>query len=173
MKNGPFPRGIGGILMIMLGVFSLPSCKKELTPQQQQQNKADEFQNFLVSSKKFHLTAYYSDIPVDYIEWDSVVLQETDLWKYVRDYIKDDEYVFKSTGEFEIIQNAMRIPNDLSDTIQYQYGVYNGGDQVGFNFYDYEYLPLTYKLDSISDSSFVVYVNRGSAKIFSKYEIEP
>jgi len=163
----------GSIMVPFALMISFTSCKKEDTPEQQEQNKSEAFHNLLQTSKTFHLTAYYSDIPIDYIETDSVVLQETDLWKYVRDYIKDDEYVFYSAGDFNIIQNSVKIPSDLSDTIHYQYGVYSAGDHVDFNFYDYEYQPLTYKLESFSDSSFVVYAYRGAARIYSKYEALP
>ena len=168
-----FGTGMAVSIIIALVLPTMSACRKQPTAAELEKKKAEQFHTTLQQSLKFRLTAYYSDKPIDYIESDSVQLLETDLWKYVRDYVKDDYYLFTSAGDVEVIQNALKIPSDFSDTIRYNYNVNAEGDHTDFNFYDYEYNPLTYKLAEFSADYFIVYVTRGDANIYSRYEKVP
>ena len=103
------------LLSVSVGLllFSINSCTKD-TGDETQKKRAEEFRN-RVKNKRYRLVDFYSDLPIDYIENDSVVKSETDLRGYIKPYLPDDENLFDSTGLLLINQGANRIPGNDSD----------------------------------------------------------
>lgn len=166
------------LIVAVAAASSFSSCKKdngddtsnEIDPAYVQ--KAEEFKSF-VQSKQFQIADYYTDSPIDYIEDDSAVKSETELWKYVSPWLKDDYNVFDlSTNKVNITQNAVKIPSDASDVIVKDFSI--GADKDGpyFNFLSHEYEPLKYRLVEFTGDQFIVYVNwHSGAKVFTKFHV--
>src|SRR5687768_264901 len=84
------------LLLIALSV-SLFACNKDGddTPdpvdpvKPEDKEKATALSEFL-KNDKLRLAKYYSETPIDYIDTDDVVMEETDLWNYVSLWLKDD-----------------------------------------------------------------------------------
>jgi hypothetical protein len=158
----------------LLATGVLSSCKKgdEASPEDKQ--KAEEFKAFIVS-KKFQVKEYYSDKPIDYVEDDTEIKSETDLWNYVSAWIKDDWNVFDiAAGKVTITQNAKKIEGNSSETIVKDISV--GADKNGpyFNFLNYQYNPLRYRIVEFTGDHFLVYVDwHSGAKVYSKFQVIP
>lgn len=138
--------------------------------------KAKEFEAF-ISNKYFKLTEFYADKPIDYIQDDSVVKAETNLWPYVRDYIKDDRNYFNSAaGTLEIEQNEIKIPTNDSAILKRNYGVGFNRNTAYIDFVDYNYVSTRYRLYEFKENYFIIHLefrNRTTnetATIFSKFE---
>ncbi|RYZ84608.1 MAG: hypothetical protein EOP04_17675 [Proteobacteria bacterium] len=116
---------------------------------------------------------YYADKPIDYIEDDTEVRQETDLWPYVSLWIKDDSNVFDlGTGKVTVVQNTHKYADipDESFTRDFSVGADKNGAYV--NFLNYQYNPLTYRIVDFTADGFTVYVDwHSGAKVFSKFAI--
>src|SRR5688572_11809148 len=96
------------LLIVSLLMFG---CKKELSVENQQPEK---------KLRKFQLKSFYSDIPIDFIETDDEIKSETDLWAYVKDYLKDDVNIFGDNNtDVQIYQNDKKMPG-LDDSILYR-----------------------------------------------------
>jgi hypothetical protein len=162
--------------VILLYLFLFTACEKELSLELHQSDvkKAEEFQK-IVSDKKFQIKAYYSDIPVDYIETDDVVLQETELWGYVSEYLKDDINTFVSNNtDVTIEQNDVKMPG-LDDAVlnrKYFIGVDEKG--VYMKFLDYQYNPLTYRVYEMTDTYFILAIKwKQGATLYSRFDFIP
>ena len=145
------------------------SCNK---PSKEDEKKATEFRAF-TSAKKFKIVSFYADKPVDYDESDTEIKQETELWAYVKEYIRDDINIVDN-NQVQIQQNAIKFPGSDAVTLTRPFNV--GSDRSGayLEFVDYFYEPLRYKLFEFKDNYFVIYVDfKGGAKLFSKYELVP
>ena len=157
------------ILCIVL-VLSTSSCKKEyslethgLLPTK------DAFQNFLVTASTFKLSAFYSDTPIDWDPYDTVG-PKTDLWQYVRDYLKDDTLEFFPNNIATIHQGQNLIYTGSPQSFNVGYNIRT--DSVGnvlFDFVDYDYQPFTYNLQNFNDTSIVVYIKTADATLFTRY----
>lgn len=155
---------------ILMAVFVSVSCNK---PNQADEKKATEFRAF-TSAKKFKIVSFYADKPVDYVETDTEVKQETDLWAYVKDYIRDDINRVVDNGLVEIDQNAIKYAGHIEATLVRPFKV--GSDRNGayLEFVDYFYEPLRYKLFEFKDNYFIIYIDyKNGAKLYSKYDLVP
>lgn len=161
-------RTIFEILILLL----LPACTKLLdnTTGNEQKRKADAFRDYLIRANTgFHPTEFYSDKPVDYDESDSVIRQETQLWRYVRPYIIDDTDVFKPANVVAIKQGDIKWLGSADAELQRQYVVSSDAGGIYLDFIDFNYAPLKYTLVLYDSTSLLMYVNRGDAKLFSKF----
>lgn len=158
------------VTLIATGVLS--SCKKgdEASPQDRQ--KAEDFKAYIVA-KQFTLNAYWSDKEIDYVEDDTAIKKETNLWPYVSFWIKDDINVFDvSSGKVTITQNANKYSAITEDVFTRDFSI--GADKNGpyFNFVDYQYNPLSYHLVDFDAEGFTVYVDWNSgAKVYSRFKV--
>lgn len=150
---------------IVLAMFAFVSCSKGVD----QKKKADDFKA-AITDHGYRPVAFYSDKPIDYLPNDSVKKSETDLWKYVKDYIKDDRYVFGSDGIAVVYQNELKVNWSNKDTLHFKYSIESQDDKVYINFINYDYYPQTYKLESFDSTQMILYIDGPSgSKLFSKY----
>ena len=97
--------------LFILSGLALSSCHKSLSEEgniEANKAKAAQLQSS-IANQNYRLTAFYSDRPIDYITTDAVVKSETDLWEYVRIYLKDDVNNFGGDASVIINQNANKI----------------------------------------------------------------
>ncbi len=157
-------------------LFAVSGCQKELSLEQTDLNsiKAEAFQRTIVE-KKFQLKSFYSDTPVDYVETDTVVKQETNLWWYVSGYLKDDGNVFSSNKKnLSITQNALKIPGITDAVLNRNYTIGSDKDGVFMIFLDNEYKPLTYRVFASGPDYFILSVKwKYGATLYSKFEVIP
>lgn len=162
------------LAVALLASGVLFSCKKEDDASPEDKQKAEEFKSF-VATKQFTLVDYYSDKAIDYVEDDTEVKQETDLWPYVSLWIKDDQNLFDiSTGKVSITQNANKFASISEDVFTRDFSI--GADKDGpyLNFVNYQYNPLKYRLVNFTTESFTVYVDwHSGAKVFSEFKVVP
>jgi hypothetical protein len=138
-----------------------------LTENELQANALDSF----LQVNSFQLTKYYSDSAIDYIDDDSVVKSETDLWAYVSTWLKDDTYTFGSDGNVTIHQNANKHPSDSSETLTRPYEVSADDDGVKISFLTNDYEPLDYRLESFSDTLIKVSAIWNGKNVKSEYTV--
>jgi hypothetical protein len=134
--------------------------------------KANEFKTYVVE-KKFQVSEYYADKPIDYVDTDNEVKQETDLWPYVSSWIRDDFNLFTSNNEVKIQQNGKLIAGNDSAVVTRNYAI--GADKDGpyLDFINHEYKPLRYRLVEFNSSYFLVYVNwHSNSKVYSKFSVK-
>ena len=158
------------LMLAFTSVFVLTACDKK---GKENEKKANEFKAF-TSAKKFKIVSFYADKPVDYEDNDTEVKAETDLWLYVKEYIRDDINRVVDNGQVHIDQMAIKYSGHDEATIIRPFSV--GSDRTGayLEFVDYFYDPLRYKLLEFKDNYFIIYIDfRGGAKLFSKYELVP
>lgn len=134
--------------------------------------KAAALSDFL-KDEKFRLTKYYSDTPIDYIDTDQVVMQETQLWQYVSGWLKDDAYSFEDNGDVLIEQNDIRYEPDTATILTRHFSVAADADGVAFRFLGHEYQDLNYRLISFSDTNLVVWARWNGKKVISEYHTLP
>lgn len=139
---------------------------------QEDKDRAASLQTYL-QQNGFQLKRYYSEVPIDYIDTDQVVKEETDLWQYVSPWLKDDRYVFGSNGQVTVEQNAIRIASDSAATLSRTYSVAADKDGVAFNFIGHEYQPLNYRLESFSEDLLKVSATWNGKEVISEYEPSP
>ena len=159
--------------LFILSGLALTSCQKSLSDEgNEETNKARavQFQS-AIHGNNYKLTAFYSDKPIDYITFDAVVKAETDLWEYVKYYLKDDLNSFTGDASVLIQQNAVKIPGDDSPQLSRSYSTGFDKSFVYFNFIEEAYKPQQYKLSEFDGSKFVLYIDwPGGVKLFSKFE---
>jgi len=153
-----------------LASLGMGACSRSLSDEDPAtKQKATDFQA-AVLQHKFKLVAFYSDKPIDYITSDAEVRSETDLWKYVKFHILDDQNFFGANGELTIYQNADKFPGNDNETITGTYGISVNGKDVMMKFVDYIYVPTTYRLLEFDNAYFTIYVDGPSgSKLYSKY----
>jgi hypothetical protein len=158
------------VALIATGLLS--SCKKEDEASPEDKQKAEEFKAFVVS-KQFQLSAYWSDKPIDYVEDDTEIKSETDLWPYVSPWIKDDSNVFDfTTGKVTITQNTNEYSGISDDVFVKDFSIGADKDGVYFNFLNYQYNPLKYRLVEFTGDHFTVYVDwHSGAKVLSTFSV--
>ena len=161
------------ILYLLASVLILSSCKKELSlegaiPQQPLPEPKPEPEDTL---PRYKLTAFYSDIPIDFDETDSVTKYETNLWSYVLEYIKDDYHILREDGTLEIIQNENKMPG-LEDPVLYR--TYSTGTDDSGEFIYYltsEYEPAKYRLYEMNEDYYIIYLKwKDGAHVFSRFD---
>jgi hypothetical protein len=158
-------------LMLIPAACILASCSKAVnTPgTTETDKKAAEFAAAL-KSNKYKLVSFTSDKPIDYIANDNETKSETDLWAYVKEYVKDDVNQFNANSTVSIWQGAMRVAGKDGDVISVAFGAQGKDDAVMLNFVDYDYEPMQYKLDKYDAAQFTVYIDGPSgSKLYSKF----
>jgi len=165
-----------GVLVLTFAIFS---CSKDndddnnsdgIRPEDKE--KAAALNTFL-QSDSFRLKRYYSETPIDYIDTDQVVKQETDLWPYVSSWLHDDAYQFGSNGDLTIHQGAVKIPSNSSATITKSYSAEADKDGVAFNFVGHEYQDLKYRLVEFNDTILRVSATWNGKTVISEYGVLP
>jgi hypothetical protein len=157
------------LLLLLLG-----SCQKNISEEQEANNKkAEEFKTFLTSGAKFRAVSYWAESPIDYDPNDGSTAKETDLNKYIRDYIRDDDIIFGTNGITTFVQNAIKICDDSSAEIRVPYSA--KGDKAGVlvDYINDMYDPLTYYLHEKGASYFVLSYKRpeDGIRLFSRYDM--
>lgn len=166
------------VFLITLTIALFACSKNNETPEPvdpvkpEDKEKATALSEFL-KNDKLRLTKYYSETPIDYIDTDQEVKQETDLWGYVSFWLRDDAYVFDSSGVVTIEQNVNRIESDTSAVLTRNYAVFADEQGVGFDFIGHEYQDLAYRLISFSDSNLTVSATWNGKKVISEYNTVP
>jgi len=160
------------VALLSVGIFS--SCKKEKDdgiPEENKQ-KAEQFKAF-VGEKKFQVKEYYSDKAIDYVEDDTEIKEETELFKYVSPWIKDDYNVFDvSANTVTITQNAVKMEGLPDEVFTRNFDIGADKDGAYFNFLNYQYNPLKYRLVEFADNYFLVYADwHSGAKVFTRFEV--
>lgn len=162
------------LTVALIATSVLSSCKKEDDASPEDKQKAENFKAY-VAAKQFTLVDYWSDIPIDYVEDDAEVKQETDLWPYVSLWIKDDVNVFDlGTGKVTINQNTNKLSTISEDVFTRDFSI--GADKNGpyFNFLNYQYNPLKYHIVDFNAEGFTVYVDwKAGAKVYSEFALVP
>ncbi len=154
--------------LLLLSVLTF-SCQKEETPKSEIAKKTEAFKAF-AQNKAFVAVDFYADQPVDYIKTDAEVRAETDLKKYMYDYIKDDQILFDNNGVLKITQNGKKIPGNDSAVLVRNWEITPGTSTVNVLFVDYEYDPRRYHLVEYNDTTFLAYVDYdGGAKLYSRF----
>lgn len=164
-----FTSVLPALLLLLLG-----SCQKSVSDQaENNQKKADEFKAFVSSGAKFRAVDYYAESPIDYNEQDDVVTPETDLKKYIRDYILDDDIIFGTNGMITFVQNTVKIGNNNAAEIHVPYRAAGDKQGVLFDYIDDQYSPLTYYLHEKGSTYFILSYKRpqDGVRLFSKYEM--
>jgi hypothetical protein len=150
------------------------SCKKGDEASPEDKKRAEEFKAFIVS-KKFQIQEYYADKPIDYVEDDTEVKSETELFNYVSVWIKDDWNVFDlGTNKVTITQNTHKFEFISTDVFTKDIAV--GADKKGvyFDFLNYQYGPLKYRVVEFTGDTFLVYVDwHSGAKVYTRFHVIP
>lgn len=153
------------ILLITTMIFA--SCGKELSLENAQPPEPVK-----ETSRKYQLKAFYSDIPIDFIEHDEEIRSETDLWTYVHVYLKDDINEFYTDSTLvQIYQNEIKMPGNSNAVLQEYYSIGTDSDGPYMKFLGPDYEPLLYRLQEMNDDYFIIYVrwNQGST-VYSRFE---
>ena len=145
----------------------LAGCTKELSLEN---GKPDEPAKEI--SRKYQLKAFYSDIPLDFIETDDVIKSETDLWSYVKEYIKDDiNELFNDSTLLLVYQNEIKIPGNDAPVLQKYYGIDTDGDGKFINYIGPKYETLQYRLQEFNDDYFIIYIKwKHGSTLYSRFE---
>jgi hypothetical protein len=158
------------LVLIPTALWMSSGCTKSISSEENAAKKQADAFKASITTHKYTPVAFYSDKPIDYITTDNVVKSETDLWIYVKDYIKDDVNLFNDNGTVTVYQNAVKFPGNNAATLTENYSVSVNGTDVMFTFVDYNYVPTTYRLQEFNDAYFIVYVDGPSgSKLFSKF----
>jgi len=157
-------------LALIPALLLATSCTKSKSNEEAAtQKRADEFAAS-IKGNKYKLVSFYADKPIDYITNDNEVKAETDLWIYVREYLKDDVYLFNTNGSFTVFQNAVKRPGNESASFNMPYAVSVDGKDVGFDYIDYDYVKLHYRVNQFDNDSFIIFVDGPSgSKLYSKF----
>lgn len=135
--------------------------------------KSNDFKAYIVG-KKFQVTDFYSDKPIDYKEDDTITTKETQLYEYTSPWIRDDLYSFDTAnGKVTIDQGPEKIESDSDSLIVKDFSITAEKTGVKFNFYNHDYESLKYTLVETTDTYFLVYVDwlEGS-KVFTKFSVK-
>jgi len=158
-------------LMLIPAIWMFTGCTKSASTEENDaaQKRAGEFHTS-IKTHKYKPVSFYSDKPIDYITNDTEVKSETDLWIYVKEYIKDDVNFFNGDASVTVFQNANKMPGNEEATFNLAYGVGANGKDVIFDFVDYNYVKTKYKLDAFDNAYFTIYVDGpAGSKLYSKF----
>jgi hypothetical protein len=146
------------------------SCNKSLSEEAKKAQEQSTAFQANVLNHTFHLVSYYSDKPIDYNPYDSVVKSETDLNVYVLPYLWDDQYTFGSNGDLTVNQGVNKMPGEDANIFHFTYKIYPRGTEVALDYFDYYYKPSTYTVASFDDSSYVISIaGPQGSHLFSRF----
>lgn len=157
------------LLLLLLG-----SCQKNVSNEQETNTqKAQAFKTFISSGAHFRAVDFYAERAIDYDETDGQVKLETDLKKYIRDYLLDDDIIFGTNSQITFVQNAVKIGTISSAEIHLPYRAVGDKSGVLFDYIDDQYNPLTYYLHEQGSTYFILSWKRpqDGVRLFSKYEM--
>jgi hypothetical protein len=173
-------KAVSYLIVGLLCIVTVSSCTKKGTDGDDTQidpvivAKSQAFRLY-VSDKKFQVSDFYADKPIDYAEDDSTVHEKaTELYQYTSKWIRDDLYSFDTTAaKVTIAQDSIKIAGNSDALIIKDFSIVPEKDGVKFKFYDHKYEPLTYTLVDMTDTYFLVYVDwvEGS-KVYTKFAIK-
>lgn len=156
-------------LFAFVMILALQACKKN-KDEEANKAKADLFRSYL-DGKQFRAASFVSDKPIDYIQTDSVVKAETDLWLYVKEHIVDDTNIFSDPSLLTIQQNTLKAPMNDTAILTRNYAVTYDKNSVMLEFVDYDYKQLKYRLKDFNDDNFTLYVNfKNEATLYSRFD---
>lgn len=123
-------------------------------------------------SRQYKLTAFYSDVPIDFIENDDEIKVETDLWAYVQKYLKDDVFEFtNNSDELLVHQGDTTIPGNDSAVLHRTFSIGTDGNGQYIRFLGPEYEVLRYRLQEMTDDHFIIWLKwRQNAKVYSRFD---
>lgn len=154
------------------------SCQKEDNNSSELDQKASQLESYVVN-KYFVPVDFYSDTPIDYMEDDNVVMQETDLKKYIYPYLADDQIMFNADKTLTVQQNSTKMPGNDSATLTRSWSTQTSKskNEVYLNYLDYFYNPRRYTLVEWTDTSILAYVDWTSkndptvkARLYTRFE---
>jgi len=163
------------IAVLFSTLFFFPSCTKPIEEAddkmiEENKKKSEDFQA-IINAHRFRLVDFYSDKPIDYIETDAEVKQETNLRAYIKPYLLDDENVFGAEENLSIVQNQQKMPGVSDDIVRRSYHLSYDKSNVLLDFVTYTYAPAKYKVSEFSPNGFVIYLDWPTgAKVFSRFE---
>ena len=158
------------LMLAFVSAFVFTSCDKK---GKENEKRANEFKAF-TSAKKFKIVSFYADKPIDYEDNDTEVKSETELWPYVKEYIRDDINRVADNGQVHIDQMAIKYAGHDEATLTRPFNVLSDRTGAYLEFVDYFYEPLRYKLLEFKEDYFIIYIDfRDGARIFSKYQLVP
>jgi hypothetical protein len=158
------------LMMLLLG----SSCQKNISQEEEaNKKKADDFKTFVTSGAKFRAVDYWAESPIDYDPNDGSSVKETDLKKYIRDYILDDDIIFGTNGTVTFVQNQVKIGDIATPEIKMPYRIAASKEGVIVDYIDDKYDPLTYMLHEQGTTYFVLSYKRSEdgVRLFSRYEV--
>ena len=162
------------ILYLFATVLLLTACEKELSQEGViiiDPTVPDPKPEPVDTTVTFQLTAYYSDIPIDFDESDAEVRSETDLWRYVFDYLKDDHYIFHTDSTVDVVQHEMKMPGS-NDPIFYRY--YSIGTDINGEYMIYltaDYKQTKYRLHEMNEDYFILGLKwKDGARVYSRFD---
>lgn len=123
-------------------------------------------------TRKYQLAAFYSDIPIDFVENDNEVRSETNLWAYVNAYLKDDINEFEKDGTKLLIhQGDVKIPGNDSAVLHKTYFIGTDEDGSYMRFLGPEYEVLRYRLLEVTDDHIILYLKwKHGSTIYSRLD---
>jgi hypothetical protein len=107
------------------------------------------------------------------------VLAETDLNKYVMNYIKDDVIPFNADHSLPVMQNALKMPGADSVVLNRSWSISTSKEknELYVHYLDYYYEPLKYTVVEFKNDYFLAYVDWTSkvdptktAKLYTKFQ---
>lgn len=160
---------MSALLLLLLG-----SCQKNVNEQEDaNKKKSEEFKTFVSSGAKFRAVDYYAESPIDYDPNDGPPVYETDLKKYIRIYLLDDDIVFGTNNSITFYQNQVKISDNVAAEIHMPYRVYYDKTGVLVDYINDTYDPLTYYLHEKGSTYFILSWKRpeDGVRLFSRYEM--
>ncbi|HUQ66717.1 MAG TPA: hypothetical protein VM101_11205 [Flavitalea sp.] len=156
-------------LFLLFTMMLFAGCQKELSFEYDKQLDPGLSKE---TSRSYRLSAFYSDIPIDFVENDDEIKSETDLWGYVKEYLKDDINEFFVDSTLVIVhQNVNKIEGNDEPLLRKDYRVGNDSNGRYMKFLGPEYEPLQYLLQEMNDDYFIVYLDwKHGSKIFSRFD---
>ena len=140
--------------------------------------KTQDLNKFLIGNH-FIPVEFYSDKPIDYNETNATVLAETNLNKYIINYVKDDVITFNADLSLPVIQNAIKMPGEAADVLNRSWSISSSKEknEVYLMYLDYDYTPRQYTVVEFKDNYILMYVDWTSkadpsktARLYSKFQ---
>ena len=160
-------------------ILSTNSCQKDDSGENSElQKKAIQLENYVVNNR-FIPVDFYSDTPIDYLETDAVVLAETDLKKYIFDYLTDDIITFNPDKTLLVDQGDKRMEGTTAKTFTRSWNTETSKAKnlVYLVYLDYFYDQRRYTLVEWTDTSIIAYIDWTSkadptktAKIYTRFQ---
>ena len=161
------------ITLVTLLVMTLViGCRKEDTsPPIPEETKLQATQfEVLLDHGPWQLKGYYTLEPVDYDLKDSVPAK-TNHWEYVSGWLKDDQNFFYPDGTISISQMEIWMPGTTMEIISgVNWKVTPTHQGVEWEFLNFTYEPLMYKLISMGENQFKVSAVLDGHEVISEFK---